>query len=331
MKADVFLKSPEKYLDQNLYFIYGEEYYFLCAAKKALLEGIDIEPKELNYTVMPPKADADEMIAVCEQLPFIGENRIVLWEESELFKKGDPAKLTKYLPRMNSTTKLIILLSGSPDKRKAFYKFLAKEACVIEAEPFKPADLAKWVSNRGRDFGLSVSQSTANALMEASGRDMGVLENELAKLKYAGRTKPSLRDIDEIASKSGEYNAFLFHEHMLKGRYDEAFRILEEIRSNEKTFVPFVALLASKFSPMYMAKTCLNAGVPAAQAADELRNRLKMHPFAAKKAVEECSSFKIGQLKNAIRFLGEYDLALKTGGANAGIEALVTKLYGAEI
>ena len=329
MKADVFLREKEKYFENNIFFLYGEEYYLRCAAKKALLEGLDMEPRELNYTVLPPKTGVEELIAISEQLPFLGEHRVVLWEKSELLQKGDPGKLTEYLPHINGTTKLIITASGTPDKRRAFYKLLAKTACVIEADPLKPAELAKWVVAHGKAMGLSVTAAAANALIEISGRDMGVLENVLQKLKYAGRERPERADIEEIASKSGEYNAFLFHEHMLKHRYQEAFRILAEIRANEKTFVPLVALLASKFSPMYMAKTCLNAGMGPDKAAEELRARLKMHPFAAKKAVEECAYFKIGQLKNAIRQLGAYDLALKTGGANPGVEALVARLYGA--
>ena len=103
----------------------------------------------------------------------------------------------------------------------------------------------------GKAMGLSVTAAAANALIEISGRDMGVLENELQKLKYAGRKRPERGDIEEIASKSGEYNAFLFHEHMLKHRYQEAFRILAEIRANEKSFVPLVALDVYKRQGMW--------------------------------------------------------------------------------
>ena len=36
------------------------------------------------------------------------------------------------------------------------------------------------------------------------------------------------------------------------------FKILDSIRAVEKTFIPFVGLLSSKFFPMYMAKSCVN-------------------------------------------------------------------------
>ena len=121
---------------------------------------------------------------------------------------------------------------------------------------------------------------------------------------------------------------FLFHGYMLEEKYGKAFKILDSIRAVEKTFIPFVGLLSSKFFPMYMAKSCVNSGMTPADAGKKVAEQLHIHPYAAKMAVQESGRFKIGQLRKSVELLGDYDLALKSGGADAGIENLVLKVYG---
>lgn len=326
MKADEFLKG--KYSDGNLFFLWGTEPFLLHASIRALTDARAGEPAELNYARLPRSSKPGEIIAACEQLPSFADCRVVLVENSELFDKGDAAALTGYLPSLPQTTVAAFTYSGAPDKRRALYKYMAKNAVCVEAAPLAAAGLCRWMISQARRSGITLSPECARQLMEISGTDMYVLQGEIRKLAMCGEAiTPQI--VAQLASKSTEYNIFLLHGMMLEGNYAGAFALAGEIRAGERSFIPLLSLLSSKFLPMYMAKSCLNAGYSDTQAAETIAARAKLHPFAAKMAVRECKKLRLGDIKDAVRRIGDYEYALKTGGNDPGIECMLMHIYAA--
>ena len=109
--------------------------------------------------------------------------------------------------------------------------------------------------------------------------------------------------------------------------YREAFLLAKKEFQAQKSYIPLIALLANKFTQMYMTKNCLLSGMSRQQAADTVAKSAKISPFAAKHAAQECEGFTMEQLKEALRTLEDYEFALKFGGANEGIESILCKIY----
>ena len=327
MKANEFLRQVDALSEKRLFLFCGSEHYLLSAAQKEILKALDIQIPDMNIAKLDARADAEQIQAAAEQMPCFSSVRALILEDLELFSKGDPGPLLDYLPGANRATALLFIYHGNPDKRRALYKYLAKAAVVVEAEPLSEGELVKWIIAKAKKRGVNCKPEVARRLMEVAGREMDVLESEIEKLCLAGENPLTVQLVEALAAPSREYNVFLLHEFLLAGNYKEAFRLLQQIYAAEKSYIPLIGLLSSKFLPMYMAKCCLNAGYTPAKAASEIATRAKIHPYAAKLAVQECQKFKVQQLRNAIKLLGEWDRALKSGGATPGAEAMLLKIY----
>jgi len=228
---------------------------------------------------------------------------------------------------MPETAKLLILLHGTPDKRRAIYKYLSKNAAVIEAEKLKAADLGSWVAKTAKKLGIQMDAKTAQFLTEFSGEDMLTLKGELEKLSMLGRQKITSADIEAVASATPDYNVFKIHNCMIEKNYREAFSLTKKEFQAQKSYIPLIALLANKFNQMYMTKNCLLSGMSRQQAAETVAKSAKISPFAAKHAVQECEGFTMEQLKGALKTLEDYEYALKFGGADEGIESILCRIY----
>ncbi len=328
MKPGEFSKKIKEGNLGDVLFVYGDDQYTLGKVMKELLEAIVREPYEMNLDICSKNDSLGVITQKAEQMPCFAPKRVVVIENSALFSGGDAGEIVNYLKDKPESTILVFRYDGLPDKRRALYKALSKNADVCEALQMNDRDTAEYVKKRAAEMGMKMTAETSALFVSIAGSSLYVINNELAKLAARGRKTISGNDIEECVSPSTEYNVFLFHGYMLEEKYGKAFKILDSIRAVEKTFIPFVGLLSSKFFPMYMAKSCVNSGMTPADAGKKVAEQLHIHPYAAKMAVQESGRFKIGQLRKSVELLGDYDLALKSGGADARIENLVLKVYG---
>lgn len=78
---------------------------------------------------------------------------------------------------------VLVLRFGSLPSNQRIYKAIAKAGEIIDCNPPKPAELARWVVNRAKSaHGLTVTPEAADLMKDLVGADMGRIDNELAKL-----------------------------------------------------------------------------------------------------------------------------------------------------
>lgn len=328
MQAADFLKNATKYSSERLFYLYGTEPYFLELSQRRLLSMLSPDNPEWNVTRFQGKAEISEIFAMCEQVPCFAEHRVVVLADLDVFAKTEEAKkLLEYLEHAPETAKILVVYSGQPDNRKVFFKGLPKLALTIEAAQLKEQELLRWVAATAKKKGFKLLRPEAEFLVEVSGSDMHTILNELGKLAMLGIAQPTCEDMRDILSKTTEFNTFHFHDYMMNGQYEQAFSILAQIQKDAKEYLKFLGLIISKFAPMVLAKSCLNAGYTDSAAALELSKRAGIKNYPAQLAVRDAKRYTLRHLKYAIRLLEEYDFVLKTGGPNEGSVPLFLKLY----
>lgn len=327
MTAEELLKSKNP-PEGKLFFLFGEEEYLREKACNHLVDLLTGGQKELNLTTMGGKAPLSALKEAGEQFSFMGGGTTLLVQDWDLFASAEAAPaITEYLQQANPSTAFVFLERKTPDKRRAFYKFLMKNAVVVTAEAMTEARLLAWLRGYLKKKGKLLEEDAARKLMEISGRDMFALKGEADKLAVLPGPAVTCAMVEENASRSSEYNVFLLHDHMLAGRVKEALGLLRDVWLYEKSYIPLTSLLAGKWRLMYMAKSCILSGYSPRDAAQAVVESEKCHPFAAKKAVEECTRFKLEHLKEALACLSQYDLAQKSNEPDQGIETLLIRLY----
>lgn len=323
MTAEQFLKQPN--FDEKVCLVYGEERFLTDAVKDAMIAllGVDM----MNLDVREEKTSADEVISITQQMPCFAEHRLLILNDPELMKNADGDALVKYFPEMPDTAKVLILLHAAPDKRRSLYKYLSKNALVIEAEKPQAGALTDWICKKGSALGIHLEKSAAQFLTEYAGEDMLTLQGELEKLAMLGKKQITAREIEAIASATPDYNVFQLHTCMMQGDYRRAFALAHKEFQAQKTYIPLIALLVNKFHLMYMTKNCLLSGMNRRQAAEIVAKTAKVSPYAAKYAAEECERFSMEQIKRALKIFSDYEYALKFGGADEGIESVLCRVY----
>ena len=103
-----------------VYLLYGEEDFLRRAYKNRLKEAI-VGDDTMNYSYYEGKEiDVNAVISTAETMPFFAPRRLIILENSGLFKK-DAEALVSYLPELPETTHMIFV-EKEIDKRNRLYK-----------------------------------------------------------------------------------------------------------------------------------------------------------------------------------------------------------------
>ncbi|MGI6664664.1 MAG: DNA polymerase III subunit delta [Christensenellaceae bacterium] len=327
MQASEFLKKIKSLDLPHIYLIIGEEAYMADRVKEALYASFGMQNEGLNETIYREKMTREALQQACLQAPAFSPVRMVYIEEVDI---SDPTlMMDSLLPMIPKETIVLLRYVKQPDMRKAVYKKAREMSMVIEAEAPKGNALVTWVISTAKKEGIALTKQLAEILLEITGSDMYTIQNEIKKIKQNGIAAPTLTDLKTLLSTTTEYDVFQFHNDMMDKNYLAALEIFEKIKKSRSELIRFIGLLVSKFTPMYMARMCLDAGWNDAKTAAALVERTRMKPYPARLAVRDAKPFSEQQLKAAIGMLQDMDSYLKTGYPMIVFEAAFLRMYGA--
>lgn len=325
MEAAEFLRKRKEYKGGQLFFLYGNEPYLVDTTAKQLVSELRVANFEFNYTLYREKADFHEVLDMCRQMPCFAEYRVVQLEDLDLFEKN--SKMPELLEHLPEHTKLVIVKHGKLDNRKVFTKALMSKAVCVLCDPLTDAAMLRWITSSAKKQGVILPRQSAELIYEVCGSDMYAIRNEINKLKFYPAAHAE-RGIEALLSASTEYDTFSFHKLMMAGEYEKAMDILRKVQKDRKNFAGFIGLVISKISPIYMAKSCLNAGWTQRMAIAEMQ-KAGIKEYPARLACEDAAHFTMLQLKQALRILEGIDFSIKSGKGSDGIETAMLRAYGA--
>ena len=166
---------------KQIYLLYGEERYLIRQYRDRLLEALLAGGSEMNLNRYEGKGVAvPEIIEMAETLPFFSDRRVIILENTELFKSGGD-KLSEYLknPAQSSS---FILVEREVDKRSSLYKTVKKAGYAAEFGRQKEETLKKWVCGILRKEKKQISSETLQFFLDGTGDDMENIRGELEKL-----------------------------------------------------------------------------------------------------------------------------------------------------
>jgi DNA polymerase-3 subunit delta len=113
---------------------------------------------------------------------FGGGKRLAVVEDADDFVTRYRSQLEEYVARPSHTGVLILDLDSLPSNTR-LYKAIAADGLLIDCNSPAPARLSKWLTDWSKGHhGMQLSQAAAEALVEMIGPELGLLDQELAKL-----------------------------------------------------------------------------------------------------------------------------------------------------
>ena len=171
--------------------------------------------------------------------------------------------------------------------------------------------MANWINTEAIAMGVSFAPGALAALAEAVGGDSARAANETAKLAAYVGEKKMIESADVTAMVVGETHEdmFGFLDAVALKQTQRAATMLEKQIDAGLEPMQMLAMLARTVRLLIQARDLLDRGVPQNEAVRELG----VHPFAARKSLDQARNFNMSFLADLHTALLEADRKVKTG------------------
>lgn len=309
----------------NLYLFTGEETYLLSEQLHKWKKAFVAKHGDLNMITLNGKeVEVGEMIADMSALPFLAEKRLILIENLPEASKGNTSEnseesdaqkdrwkpLIDFLPKIPESS-VVVFVQPAPDKRKAFYKALAKIAEVKEFNRLDGNPLHQWIAQKVHQHGAQIEAGVIPYLVRQTGPDLWRLSQEAEKLStYKKGERITREDIDLLVVPTIEAN--IFHLTDALGSRDH-HRGIQELHRSMGAGVELrqvFYMIVRQFRIFLLIRGALKQRPYSTPA--ELATQLRLHPFVIRSTQAQAKHFDDQQLVSAYEKLLMIDVGLKT-------------------
>ncbi|MGB3150375.1 MAG: DNA polymerase III subunit delta [Maribacter sp.] len=310
-----------------IYFLYGEETYFIdkisdYISTKILTE----EEKGFNQMVLYGKeASIDDIVGNAKRYPMMAERQVVIVKEAQHLSRSIE-QLSGYADNPQLTTVLVICYKYKKlDKRKTLYKTIKKCGVVFESKKLYENQVSEWLRKTLLNSGYSISHKAALLLVEYLGTDLSRINNELEKLKLvlAPKSEITPSHIEKHIGISKDYNNFELKKAIGERNVLKATKIVTYFAQNPKDnpFVLTVTLLHSFFSQLLQYHGLSD------HSPKNVASVLRINPYFVGEFQTAAKNYPMKKVSRIISYLREMDLKGKgVGAANVNQADLLKEL-----
>ncbi len=308
-------------------FVYGEDGFRVNQKVKQLTTAYQekFDASGLNLNTFDAKDKGvkygDALQSICS-LPFLSEKRMVVIQNILQTKKTEVTKWVEGLQRTPESTIVVLqeIEKAANVKKSDLFKKLQSEieSHEYEFKVLEGAKLRKWIQERVSERNASINTDALNLLLQRLGIDMWQMDQEIAKLcAYANNEPISNEMVMSLTNASFEGKIFQLMDAVSQKQPARAVALLDEERkSGANDHYIFTMLLRQlRILMQVSAFTRENPSAGSKQIADSF----KLHPYVAKKSLDQCRRFDLETLLEVHRLLYEYEHMLKRGQIKASL------------
>jgi DNA polymerase-3 subunit delta len=232
MHATAFLKSPPDKVGA-IAVLFGEEQFLKRAAFESLCRLVLGEDEErLGLTRFA--GDQADLKTVCDELRTIsmwGSRRLVMIDDADRFVSQNREGLEKYLQKPAKNSVLVLDVKTWP-KTTRLAKAVPKIGLELECAPLSGSDLVRWIAETAKNVhSKSLTRETAGLICELAGDDLGLLEQELAKLSaYVGDRKSiEIADVQTLVGGWATETTWAIAAAVRRGETGKALDLLNQL------------------------------------------------------------------------------------------------------
>jgi len=266
----------------------------------------DETASDLNISVFDARIEAVGAVLEAADTPtFTLGTRLVLVMNADKWPLAERDRVAQYLA--DPAPGVCLTLVGEKfTKAEKLRKLLEKGGQVLAYELPKKRELVDWVKGRAKARKARLGAPEANYLVSRVGDDPELLEREIEKLAtYAAGAPITHETIDAICSPTIEARVYELTDAV--GRHDRhgSFEVLESMYATGDRASAEVARSVLFSLAKYVRQLLDALDLPAQMPANEVAGTLGVHPFTARKLVEQRERFDRRTLERALAALAE--------------------------
>jgi DNA polymerase-3 subunit delta len=306
-----------------VYLLYGPEDYLLEEEiQKLLNQTLSQKERGLNFHVFSGEEhSSQEIVRAAQTLPMFSRYRFVLVREADHVDDEKVETLMEYITKPSPSTCLVLCgqTMGSWKKNR---KEIEKVGEVTEYTRLKGRALVSWMKNRMKEKGKTLSDESADYLVDVVGDHLYDLDNALEKvfLSVGGKGAIELSDMEEITSEVKASTVFDLTDAIGQQNLEKALGILEkamdlgaisfrkeEEPSKKDPVPPILGMMAKQYWSMLVIKQMSSHY----KGMGDLAKELGMPPWTIKKLMDQGKNFSEASLREGILKCHQTDLAVK--------------------
>lgn len=309
---------------KQIYLLYGEEDYLRNQYKDRLKKALLGDGDTMNYHYFEGKdVSVGEVIDLAETMPFLAKRRVIVLENTTLFKRGGEA-LAEYAASPSETASLIFV-EKEIDQRSKLYKAVNKHGRVVEFRAQDESVLKRWILGTLKKENKNITGRDLEYFLEKTGQDMQNISKELEKLLCycMGRDVITKQDIDEICSRQINNQIFGMIDAIAEKRGQKAMDLYYDLLALKVEPMWILVQLGRQFARLMQVKELKSKG----HDNKSIGTIVGLKPFAVKKCVSQAARFPASVIKQVVEDCVGTDEAIKTGKINQkiGVELLLIR------
>jgi len=307
-----------------IYFYYGDDTF---RAKETIWQLKDkfiklYDPSSNNVDFI----DGDEFslerfFTVVKAQGFLAKKKFVIVKNIFSVKKFSDIQdlLIDYLKTQKNSKEenyIIFWQEGVPKQNLKLFKYLSKLCtplkCCKNFEPMKQSQLITWIQNQVTRSDKNITKDAAELLISLVGDNTWHLYHEIQKLcNYSSKENITADDIQDIIQKMHADTIFTLMDAMSARQKERALALLEDYFQRETDRQYLLNMIFRQFRLIFLTK----AARETTNNSYAIAQRLKLHPFVAKKMLQHSSNFGNAELESIYKNLIALDSINKSDPA----------------
>ncbi len=317
LRADIDSKQFKK-----VYLLCGEEAYLKNQWRDNLVSALIADGDTMNLTRYEGKnPDIPEMISMAQTLPFLAPKRVLVIENTGLFKTACET-LSDCILNLPDTT-CMIFVDSDVDKRTKMYKDVKRTGYVAELNTPNDNTLVTWLVTLCKREGKRMDKKTASYMLEQCGSDMFVLSNEMEKLFSYTYDRPciTMSDVSDVCVSQVTGKMFEMIDAITQGRREIAVMLYRDLLSLKEPPLRILSLLTRQIRILTEIKGMITDDV----SYRDLASKAGVPPFSVKKYVNQAKTYAYSDLLLMYEACQDTEGRIKSGMLldTIGVELLI--------
>ena len=281
---------------------------------------------DLNLTTLDgTELLLDEYVRQIQAVPLLAASRLVIIKD--ILKNKDKSVLDyikKSLEKIPSSTVVVFVEAGEPDKRLGLFKTLNKPKISRYFSNLENSKTKKFILDEVKIRGGKIENSAVEALATAVGSDLWRLSNEIDKLIcYSKDRAITTQDIKLQVAEFVEGNVFTLIDNLARGQKAEAFNQLESLIVTGEPPLRILSLVNYQYRTIAQVKEAQES-----TGGHTISKSTGLSPFQIGKTQNLARRYSWNELALIYDKMLEIDVSIKTGkiSGDAGLKELVLNI-----
>lgn len=309
---------------KQIYLLYGEEDYLRKQYRDKLKTAMIDTEDAMNYHYYDGKdVPVPEIIDLAETLPFFNDKRVIVIENSGLFKHGGE-QLAEYLTEPADSVSFIFA-ETEVDKRSKLFKIVRDKGRAVEFAIQDEATLKKWIRGLVGKEKKTIDEDALNSMLEKTGNDMENIRRELEKLVCYTLDKDNIikEDVESICTVRISNRIFDMVNAIADKQQKKALMLYYDLLELKEPPMRILFLITRQFNLLLQVKELKGKGYDNRTVSE----KTGLHSFVVGKYAAQSGKLTKKVLRQALEDCILTDESVKTGKMidKMSIELLIVK------